>query len=282
MSCFNGCCETTPNKDNEINFDHKDQYEETYMQLYLSLKEVIQNFKHRQSKKQITDVEEITKFIKTIVEQYDQQMTDIETMKKTINDITDYVEKDKILKKISLDLKKNEKNDTLNNVVHNITEGLRGVIKQLQESNCRLQESNCREEKLLGEIDFIKNNNTQAIKTIEDRNTYINELERQNSILAQSNIVGCSAPSSANKINKNNGCQIKTDVRGNKIPVYFLSKDGKTKLSGDTLTNNYQKDNFENIQFYYHEGEEYKKLDNLKNIKNLNTAKIILAAKKKI
>ena len=275
MSCFNGCCETTASKDNEINLDHKDKYKEAYTKLYLSLKKVIQNFKHLQSKKQITDVEEITKFIKTIVEQYDQQMTDIETMKKTINDITDYVENDEILKNISLDLKKNEKNDTLNNVVHNITEGLKGVIKQLQESKCR-------EEKLLDENKLIKNNTNEAIKTIEDCNTYINELERQNSILALSNIVGCSAPSSVTNINKNNGCQIKTDIRGNKIPVYFLSKDGKTKLSGDTLTNNYQKDNFENIQFYYPEGEKYKKLDNLKNIKNLDTKKIILAAKKKI
>ena len=275
MSCFNGCCETTPNKDNEINFDHKDQYEETYTKLYLSLKEVIQNFKHRQSKEKINDVQEITNFIKTIVEQYDQQMTDIETMKKTINDITDYVENDKILKKNKFRFKKNEKNDTLNNVVHNITEDLKRVIKQLQESKCR-------EEKLLDENKLIKNNTNEAIKTIEDCNTHINELERQNSILALSNIVGCSAPSSVTNINKNNGYQIKTDIRGNKIPVYFLSKDGKTKLSGDTLTNNYQKDNFENIQFYYPEGEEYKKLDNLKNIKNLDTAKIILAAKKKI
>ena len=106
MSCFNGCCETTPNKDNEINFNHKDKYKETYTKLYLSLKEVIQNFKHRQSKEKINDVQEITNFIKTIVEQYDQQMTDIETMKKTINDITDYVENDKILKKNKFRFKK--------------------------------------------------------------------------------------------------------------------------------------------------------------------------------
>ena len=171
---------------------------------------------------------------------------------------------------------------TLNQAKEKAEGKLNNISKSLTNLKNNITDNNALKDIIGNTMDDLGNlNNEQAMRqklnnAFNNIKTRIDKDQKEAETLAQSNIVNSDVPNNINQVNSE-GCFIAKDMFGKQVRVKFLSQNCKKIMTKDQITNNYNPGHYDKAIFYYLQDNVYQKLNNLKNIKNLDTTKIILA-----
>lgn len=205
-----------------------------------------------------TTFEKVAYNLKEVIKTLEKKVTDNETLSGTVK---------------TLDREKQEAEGKLVNISQSLT-----TLKNTITNDNTLKDIIDHTVDNLEDVENGQNIGQKLNNAFTNIKTRIDKDKKEADILAQSNIVNLDAPNNITALHNNNFLLAK-DMFNKDVEVKFLSYDRKKIMTKIEIhdNNQYQQGNYDKAQFYYFDQNEYKPLNNLTAIKNLDTNNIILA-----